>query len=139
MPERTHHVAVRLVGLALVGVGLIGLLDAATSSVVARSLQVGWAVLLVPAGLGLARGNAAWALPLLRVMQVWAVVAAGVVVLAAFAPRVPFLADGVEVGAWGRALVVVTAVVEAALWVWVLGLGRRLAALHLKRGAAPAV
>lgn len=132
MSDSNSALAIRLVGLALIGVGLIGLVEATAVTLLARSLQVGWAVLLVPAGFGLLRGNARWVLPLMRVMQGWAIAATTIVVLAAFAPSIPFLAEGVEVAGWGRAVVVATAVAEAALWVWVLGLGRRLAALQIE-------
>ena len=122
----------RLLGLALVGIGLIALVETAAASLLARSLEIGWAVLLLPAGLGLARGDARWAPPLLRVMQVWAVFSAGIVVLATFLPEVPFFADGapLDMTAGARAVVVGSALAEAALWVGVLDLGRRLVAVQ---------
>ena len=138
MTSPSPKLTTRLVGYALIGIGLIGLIDAAAVSVLARSVQIGWSVLLLPAGFGLVRGNTGWVRPLLRVMQVWAVAVACVVTLAAFSPNVPFLADSVEVAGWGRVVIEVTALAEAALWVWVLGLGRRLADLGMDATGASA-
>ena len=129
MSDATPPRTVRLVGLALVGIGLVEVVGLVAGLVLAGEGRFDTNLLALPAGALLLQGRTAWVRPALRVVQVVVVVVAAFVVLAVLGTSVPFDVAGgaADLGEGGRAFAVVLTLAQAALWLWLLSLAARLA------------
>ena len=105
---------VRLVGLALVAVGLVEVVGLVAGPLLTGEGRLGAGLLALPAGALLLQGRTAWVRPALRLAQAVPVTVAG--------------GGAADLGPGLRALAAVLVLAQGALWVWALDLGGRLVA-----------
>ena len=133
MSDPNVHRPIRLVGLALAGIGTLELAGLVAGPLLTGEAHLTTTLCALPAGLALLSGRTGWVTPAVRVVQALVVVVAALGVAALFGAGFSFpvtaygnatdLAGGGE-----RALAGALAAGQAALWVWVFELGRRLVA-----------
>lgn len=118
----------RLLGLALVAIGLAEFLGFIVEPLFTRRAELDLAILGLPAGAALLLGRTAWIRPALRALQV-VVAAVTLLIVAALlgALPIPVRAETDLHGGY-RVVAVALLIGQGALWVWALGLGRRLVA-----------
>ena len=121
---------VRLVGLALVAVGLVEVVGLAAGPLLTGEGRLDAGLLALPASALLLQGRTAWVRPALRLAQA-VVVGLAVVSVAALLGlvAVPVTVAGggaADLGPGLRALAAVLVLAQGALWVWALDLGGRL-------------
>ena len=116
---------VRLLALALIAVGLADLVGFIVEPLFTREADLGIGFFGLPVGVALLFGQTRWIRPALGVLQV-GVVALTLVVVGAVTGTLPIpVSPDAELSGFYRPVALSLVVVQGALWVWALGLGRR--------------
>ena len=115
----------RFLALALIAVGLADLVGFVVEPILSRQADLGVYVLGIPVGAALLFGRTRWIRPALLLLQVGSVVLT-LVMVAAIVGALPVPAfPEADLSGFYRPVALALVVVQGALWVGGLGLGRR--------------